>query len=72
MDFSKQWLGSLIVKNEFNKYRDTNDFIFDNLPRKDYLTLLKTLNVLLETQALEYLKVQPCLVLILVIGKTED
>ena len=33
--------GSLIVKNEFNKYRDTNDFIFDNLPRKDYLTLLK-------------------------------
>ncbi len=33
--------GSLIVKNEFNKFRDTNDFIFDNLPRKDYLTLLK-------------------------------
>ena len=33
--------GSLIVKSEFNKLRDDNDFIFDNLSRVEYLTLLK-------------------------------
>ena len=33
--------GSLIVKSEFNKHRDENDFIFDNLSRVEYLTLLK-------------------------------
>ena len=29
------------VKSEFNKLRDDNDFIFDNLSRVEYLTLLK-------------------------------
>jgi GDP/UDP-N,N'-diacetylbacillosamine 2-epimerase (hydrolysing) len=33
--------GSLTVKSEFNKLRDNNDFVFDNLSRREYLTLLK-------------------------------
>ena len=32
--------GSTIVKSEFNKRRMQNDFIYDNLSRSDYLTLL--------------------------------
>ncbi len=32
--------GSTIVKSEFLKKKTQNDFIFDNLSRKDYLTLL--------------------------------
>ena len=41
MDFPNNDTGSLIVKSEFNKLRDDNDFIFDNLSRVEYLTLLK-------------------------------
>lgn len=33
--------GSLILKNEFNKLRSSNDIVFDNLPRYEYLYLLK-------------------------------
>ena len=33
--------GSLIIKNEFFKKRQSDDYLFDNLPREEYLTLLK-------------------------------
>ncbi|MDA7829064.1 UDP-N-acetylglucosamine 2-epimerase [bacterium] len=33
--------GSLVIKNEFFKHRHSQDYIFDNLPRFDYLLLLK-------------------------------
>ena len=33
--------GSGVIKNEFLKNRKSTDFIFDNLPRKDYLILLR-------------------------------
>ena len=32
--------GSTIIKSEFNKQRTQNDYIFDNLSRSDYLSLL--------------------------------
>ncbi len=33
--------GSSIIKNEFFKKRQSDDYLFDNLPREEYLTLLK-------------------------------
>jgi len=33
--------GSAIIKTEFLKKRQANDYLFDNLPRQEYLTLLK-------------------------------
>jgi len=33
--------GSSIIKDEFDKLRDTNDIYFENLPRFEYLNLLK-------------------------------
>ena len=39
--------GSTIVKSEFLKKRTQDDFIFDNLPREDYLTLLCNANFML-------------------------
>ena len=33
--------GSAIIKNEFLKRRQADDYLFDNLPREEYLTLLK-------------------------------
>lgn len=33
--------GSSIVKDQFDKLRDTNDIIFENLPRFEYLNILK-------------------------------
>tara|TARA_A100001015_G_scaffold320209_1_gene445785 strand:+ start:4230 stop:5372 length:1143 start_codon:yes stop_codon:yes gene_type:complete len=39
--------GSSIIKSEFLKLRDTNDVVFDNLPREDYLTLLKNCKLII-------------------------
>ena len=39
--------GSVIVKSEFLKKRTKDDFIFDNLSRKDYLTFLCNANFIL-------------------------
>jgi GDP/UDP-N,N'-diacetylbacillosamine 2-epimerase (hydrolysing) len=36
--------GSSIIKSEFLKERQANDYLFDNLPRIEYLTLLKNTN----------------------------
>ena len=33
--------GSAIIKDEFLKKRQADDYLFDNLPREEYLTLLK-------------------------------
>ena len=33
--------GSNIIKDSFNKLRDTNDLLIDNLPRFEYISLLK-------------------------------
>ena len=39
--------GSAIIKNEFLKRRQSNDYLFDNLPRSEYLALLKHTNCLI-------------------------
>lgn len=39
--------GSSIVKSQFSKFRTSKDYIFDNLTRNDYLTLLKNTDLLL-------------------------
>ena len=39
--------GSAIIKNEFLKRRQSNDYLFDNLPRSEYLALLKHANCLI-------------------------
>lgn len=47
IDLPKIWIssnndaGSEIIKSEFYKHRDTNDTIFENIPRHEYLSLLK-------------------------------
>ena len=47
LKFNRVWIspnndaGSLAIKNEFLKHRQSQDYIFDNLPRFDYLLLLK-------------------------------
>ncbi len=47
IDANKIWIspnndaGSSVIKNEFLENRKTTDFLFDNLPRKDYLILLR-------------------------------
>ena len=46
--------GSLIVKSEFNKYRDENDFLFDNLSRVEYLTLLKNCACIIGNSSSEF------------------
>tara|TARA_B100001250_G_C19801174_1_gene791147 strand:- start:114 stop:1253 length:1140 start_codon:yes stop_codon:yes gene_type:complete len=33
--------GSTIIKTNFLKFRDSNNYLFDNLPRSEYLNLLK-------------------------------
>ena len=39
--------GSLLVKSKFSKFRTNKDYIFDNLARNDYLTLLKNTHLLI-------------------------
>lgn len=39
--------GSSIIKSEFLKLRSFDDIIFDNLPRQDYLTLLKNCKLII-------------------------
>ena len=39
--------GSSIIKSEFLKLRSSDDIIFDNLPRQDYLTLLKNCKLII-------------------------
>jgi GDP/UDP-N,N'-diacetylbacillosamine 2-epimerase (hydrolysing) len=45
--YKKIWIspnndaGSSVIKNEFLKKRQSDDYLFDNLPREEYLTLLK-------------------------------
>tara|TARA_Y100001958_G_C20636184_1_gene170918 strand:- start:33 stop:497 length:465 start_codon:yes stop_codon:yes gene_type:complete len=47
IDLPKIWIssnndaGSEIIKSEFYKLRDTRDTIFENIPRQEYLSLLK-------------------------------
>ena len=47
LNMKKIWIspnndaGSAIIKSEFMRYRDANDYLFDNLPREEYLILLK-------------------------------
>lgn len=46
-DFNKIWIssnndaGSNLIKDVFYKNRKSNDYLFNNLPRKDYLAFLK-------------------------------
>ena len=39
--------GSSVIKNEFLKRRQSDDYLFDNLPREEYLTLLKNTKCIL-------------------------
>lgn len=39
--------GSSIIKSEFLKKRDINNYYFDNLPREEYLTLLKNAKLII-------------------------
>ncbi len=39
--------GSSIIKNEFFQKRQSEDYLFDNLPREEYLTLLKNTNCII-------------------------
>jgi len=39
--------GSSVIKNEFLKKRQSDDYLFDNLPREEYLTLLKNTKCIL-------------------------
>ena len=38
--------GSSVIKNEILNYKSTNNYIFDNLPRFEYLTLLNNAKIL--------------------------
>ena len=39
-------LGSFIIKDKLLKNRKTNNHVFENLSRKDFLYFLKTVNAL--------------------------
>jgi GDP/UDP-N,N'-diacetylbacillosamine 2-epimerase (hydrolysing) len=53
IDIPRIWIspnndaGSSLVKSQFSRFRTNKDYIFDNLARKDYLTLLKHAHLLI-------------------------
>ena len=64
IDIPRIWIspnndaGSLLVKSKFSKFRTNKDYIFDNLARNDYLTLLKNTHLLMGNSSSAVLEAQ--------------